>query len=92
MSSYEDWQLKIPTARKAVFKMINWWIEEDYSPVEWNIKYDRLRGQIEGRTRFHGGEPVFHHEHTYTSAILRVEGDRLETVNSIYILGEPKDE
>ena len=69
--------------------MVNWWIEEDYSPDGWAVKYNRLRGQIEGRRVFHGGEPVFWHEPTYTSAILRVDGDRLETVNSIYILGDP---
>jgi hypothetical protein len=89
---YDEYQMEIPTDVKPVYVMDFWWIEEDFQVEGWSFTYDRLRGLIEGRARFGDGTPTFHREPTFTTAILHVEGDRLETVNSIYILGEPKDE
>lgn len=53
---------------------------------------ERLLGHCYGRRQFASGEPVLHGEPIYTSTLLHIEGDRAETANSVYILGEPQSE
>lgn len=79
---------------KPIYEMFNWWIEEHTEPGFG--AYDRLMGNIHGRFHFHNGEPVLPFESTHTSPIIHyfTEGINhfVETVNSIYYLGNPRDD
>ncbi len=78
-----DYSLERDKPLKPEYGMENWWIEEREDGR--NI----LRGNITGRNRFQNDEPVLNFESTYTSAIIGVEDDKVETINSFYRLGEP---
>ena len=44
INGYDSCVLEVLASEKPVWGMENWWIEEDYSPDGWTVKYDRLRG------------------------------------------------
>ena len=71
---------------KPEFGMQHWWIEEMKDGS------NRLRGNITDRGRFINHDPVLHFEPTFTSTIIHINEfnvERIETINSIYIIGEP---
>jgi hypothetical protein len=49
----------------------------------WQVDGDRVRGQVYGNPKFYEGEMVI------TSPIQSIDGHRLKTLNSTYVLGCP---